>query len=697
MTDAELIKRAAAAGIATSYENWQHQRVEVAQDTLQAILAALASVPSPADARSPSADSAASTDAVGSAGATVTGASAAPAAPAAPAGSAGSAGPAEPAGFAASVSPAAPADPADPADPAALAGSEPDIPASQLPDHRSWGFTIQLYSTRSRQSWGHGDLHDLAELAAWSARELGAGFILVNPLHAAEPVPPISPSPYLPMTRRYSSPLYLRIEDIPEYRQLDQAQRDEIQQLAEPLRAHNSRADLIDRDAVWAAKRSALELVYRAPLNPRRQAAFDAYRHRQGTELAYWASWCALAQEHGPDWRDWPASVASREGGLAAAAQDETLRLAATFHAWLQWLVDDQLAAAQRAALAAGMAHGIIHDLAVGVHPGGADAWAHQDFLVRGISVGAPPDSFNQLGQNWTQPPWHPQRLAAAGYRPLAELFAGTYQHAGGLRVDHVMGLMRLWWVPEGMTADRGAYVRYDHQAAVAALTGAASRAGGIAIGEDLGTVDPLIRSYLASHGVLGTTMLWFAQEPDGSPLRPDRWRRGCMATVGTHDVPTIAGFRSGDQVTVRARLGLLTTSEEAERKRSADMLAAWRDTLEREGLLPRGARPGLADLTVALYGFLARTPAVLIGVALTDAVGDSRSQNIPGTSDEYPNWRIPLCDESGQPVLIDDLPGLPLVGAVARAVSVNVVPAGPQSAGAPSAGVTSAGAPSAD
>jgi 4-alpha-glucanotransferase len=360
------------------------------------------------------------------------------------------------------------------------------------------------------------------------------------------------------------------------------------------------------------------------------------------------------------------------EPDAAAAAADGGLLQAADFHAWLQWLVDEQLAAAQEAALAAGMSLGVLHDLAVGVHPGGADAWAHQDLLIRGISVGAPPDSFNQRGQDWAQPPWNPQRLAAAGYRPLAELFGAAFRHAGGLRVDHVMGLMRLWWVPEGMTADRGAYVRYDHEASVAALAGAARAAGGVAIGEDLGTVEEWIRSYLARRDVLGTEMLWFAQERDGSPLRPAHWRRDCMATVGTHDVPPVAGFLTGDQVTERARLGLLTSPEPEERQRAAGLVAAWCDALEVEGLLPPGAPRETADVTIALYGYLARTPARLIGVSLADAVGDVRSQNIPGTSREYPNWQIPLCDAAGRPVLLEELPALPLVLAVARAASVD-------------------------
>jgi 4-alpha-glucanotransferase len=639
MTDPDLISRAVTAGIAPSFENWLGQHVDVPADTLEAILVALAAAPAEAGRGRAVGTGAVGTGGVGTGGAAGTGPSGA--------------------GASASAGPRAP-----------------------VPGRRSWGFTVQLYSVRSRDSWAHGDLRDLAELATWSARELGAGFILVNPLHAAEPRPPVSPSPYLPMTRRYSSPLYLRIEDIPEYAQLPGAEREQVDRLGAPLRARNGTTDLIDRDAVWAAKLTALELIYQVPLSAERQAAFDAYRAREGAELGYWASWCALAERHGPDWRAWPAGLRARGDGLAAVGSDAPAgRLACrgAFHAWLQWLVDGQLAAAQRAAREAGMAHGVIHDLAVGVHPGGADAWAHQDLLVAGMSVGAPPDSFNQRGQNWAQPPWHPQRLAATGYRPLAELFGAALRHSGGLRVDHVMGLMRLWWVPDGMTADRGAYVRYDHAASVAALAGQAAVAGGLAIGEDLGTVDPWIRPYLADHGVLGTMLLWFAQAPDGSPLRPEGWRRDCMATVGTHDVPTVAGFATGDQVTVRAHLGLLTTSETQERARAAAMMSAWRDALAAAGLLPPGGAAGRAGhatpqdpagLTVALYGYLARTPATLLGVSLADAVGDARSQNIPGTSTEYPNWQIPLCDQSGQAVLLEDLPALPLLQAVARAVA---------------------------
>jgi 4-alpha-glucanotransferase len=493
--------------------------------------------------------------------------------------------------------------------------------------------------------------------------------VLVNPLHAAEPLPPVSDSPYLPMTRLFTSPLYLRVEDIPEYSALSAAQRQHIAELAAPLRERNTTADLIDRDAVWLAKRQALQLISGVPLTSERDAELARFQTRRGQSLRRWSLWCALAERHGPDWREWPAGLADPADAEQLTARDAELSRAAGFHSWLQWHADQQLAAAQDAAATVGMTHGIIHDLAVGVHPGGADAWAHQGELVAGFSVGAPPDGFNQIGQDWAQSPWHPGRLSAMGYQPLAELFAEQLRHAGGIRVDHIMGLMRLWWVPGGQRPDRGAYVSYDHEASVAALTGAAAHAGALAIGEDLGTVEPWIREYLASHGVLGTEMLWFAHDKAGRPLPPARWRRACMATVGTHDMPTVAGFRTGEQVTVRARLGLLTNPEERERASSAETLANWHAALVANHLLPPGERPDTGQFTVALYGYLHRTPALLLGVSLADAVGEVRTQNIPGTSTEYPNWRIPLCDDQGQAVLLEDLPDSALLQQVCEAV----------------------------
>jgi 4-alpha-glucanotransferase len=595
---AELTRRAQAHGVAVSYQNWRGQHVEVPDETLAAVLAAL--------------------------------------------------GEHEP-----------------PAGPADLAGSA----VAPLPTRRGWGFAAQLYSVRSRGSWGHGDLHDLADLATWSGGDLGADFVLVNPLHAAEPQPPVSPSPYLPMSRRQISPLYLRIEDIPEYQGLSAGDRARVEAVAAPLRAASGTAALIDRDAVWAAKRAAAELIRTVPLTASRRAELDAFLARDRRAVGDWATWCAIAERHGPDWRSWPAALAD-PGSAEVAELRRELADRIAFHEWLQWLTAEQLAAAQRAARRAGMSIGVITDLAVGAHPGGADAWARQDVIVPGISVGAPPDEFNQRGQNWTLPPWHPGWLAAQAGRPLAELIAACARDAGGLRVDHVMGLARLWWIPAGMSPDLGTYVRYDHELMGGVLAAEAARAGAVAIGEDLGTVEPWLREFLAGRRVLGTSMLWFERRADGTPRRPGGWRRGCLAMVGTHDMPPAAAFLTGEQVTIRAELGLLTQPEAEERAAARAEMTGWLAALAREGLLPGSAAPSPGEFAVALYRYLTRTPAVLIGVSLADAAGERRPQNMPGTVDEYPNWRIPLTGADGRPVLLDNLPAHAGVRAVAQAVS---------------------------
>ncbi len=639
---AELVRRAHAHGVAVSYHDWRGCLVEVADETLAAVLRAI-------DSTGPRGESGAPGGLCLPGGAT----------PRNPPRLGGDRSPQAPSARQAPSGPPRPLDPLGP-------------PRAPFPARRSWGFAVQLYSLRSRASWGHGDLRDLADLAAWSGGALGADFVLVNPLHAAEPLPPISPSPYLPMSRRHLSPLYLRIEDIPEYAGLGAADRARIDALASPLRTASTTAALLNRDAVWTAKRAALEIIRGARLSPRRRAAFDAFRARDRDAVEDWATWCAIAEVHGPDWRSWPPALADPRSAAVAELRRK-LADRAEFHAWLQWLAAEQAAAAQAAARRAGMSIGVIADLAVGAHPGGADAWAWQDVIVPGISVGAPPDEFNQRGQDWTMPPWHPGWLAAREGRPLAELVAATTRHAGGLRVDHVMGLTRLWWIPAGMTPPMGTYVRYDHELLGDVLAAEAARAGALAIGEDLGTVEPWLREFLAVRRILGTSMLWFERRADGTPRRPGGWRRGCLATVGTHDMPPTAAFLTGEQVTIRAGLGLLTRPEAVERAAARSDTARWLRTLAREGLLAGPDSPPVPtpeEFTVALYAYLTRTPAMLIGVSLADVAGERRPQNIPGTVDEYPNWRIPLTGRDGEPVLLEDLPTHPGVRAVARAVS---------------------------
>ncbi|MFF7753695.1 4-alpha-glucanotransferase [Streptomyces sp. NPDC007971] len=543
------------------------------------------------------------------------------------------------------------------------------------PATRSYGLLVQLYSLLSRRSWGMGDLGDLAELADWAGHTAGAGFVQVNPLHAAVPGAPADPSPYRPSSRRFPDPVHLRIEAVPEFAYVeDPADRARISALLEGaarLRAAVlDKGALIDRDAVWELKREALELVLRVPLGPGRQAAYDAFRAAEGQALQDHATWCALAETHGADWHGWPAGLRDPRSADTARARAE-LAGRVEFHTRLAWLTDGQLRAAQRAARGAGMPVGIVHDLAVGVHPGGADAWAQQDHFAAGMSVGAPPDAFNARGQDWGLPPWRPDRLAASGHAPYRRLLRALFRYAGALRIDHVMGLFRLWWVPRGSPPTEGTYVRYDAEAMLALLALEASRAGAVVIGEDLGTVEPGVRDRLQRHGVLGTSVLWFERdwEGDGRPLPPERWRADCLATATTHDLPPTAARLTGEHVDLRESLGLLTRPAAEERTEATADTAEWLALLGSLGLLdtPAAGPPGTAEEAEiqGVHRFLLRTPARLIGVWLPDGVGDRRPQNLPGTWDQYPNWRLPVADAQGRPVPLEELAASPRLRAL--------------------------------
>ena len=526
------------------------------------------------------------------------------------------------------------------------------LPAA-LGNGQSWGFMTQLYALRSRLSWGLGDLADLGDLAAWSAAEHQADFVLINPLHAAEPVAPMEPSPYRPTSRRFANPIYLRVEDVPEVAYLPAADRAAVEEHAAAMRTLNLDADVLDRDRVWAAKRAALELVYRQPRHQSRQRGFDAFRAREGEGLRDFATWCAFVEHLGLPTSMWPDDVRDPTSTGVEALRDELSDLVG-FHEWLQWCLDEQLTAAQRAAVEAGMSIGVMHDLAVGVHPDGADPWALSSMLARGVSVGAPPDMYNQLGQDWVMPPWRPDRLAEAGYAPYRAMLRTILRHAGGLRIDHVIGLFRLWWVPPGRPPSEGTYVGYDHEALVGILVLEAHRAGAVVVGEDLGTVEPWTRDYLRQRGILGTSVLWFEKNAAGQPLPPAEWREMCLATVTTHDLPPTAGYLAGEHIDLRERLGLLTRSVDEERRADDASRRAVLDECHDLGVL---ADDNSEQAQVeALHRLLTLTPARLVGVSLADAVGDRRTINQPGTIDEYPNWRVPLADGDGRPVLLEDV-----------------------------------------
>ncbi|MCD6639985.1 MAG: 4-alpha-glucanotransferase [Nocardioides sp.] len=511
----------------------------------------------------------------------------------------------------------------------------PDLP------RQAWGLMAQLYSTRSRDSWGLGDFADLATLARWGGGA-GADFVLVNPLHAAEPVPPVEDSPYLPTSRRFLNPIYVRVEDVEEYATLAPAERAAVDAIGARLSAGNADASLLDRDATLAGKLEALAMVFASPRSQQRQDRLDAYLEREGAALTDFARWCALAEGN----------------------EDDPDRIA--FHAWLQWVCDEQLAAAHAAALDAGMRVGVITDLAVGVHPAGAEVWTLGDALTSDVSVGAPPDAFNQLGQDWSQPPWRPDRLAELEYAPYRAMLRTVLRHAGALRIDHVMGLFRLWCIPQGAPPNRGTYLRYDHEAMVSILLLEAERAGAFVIGEDLGVVEPFVREYLAGRGVLGTSILWFEFEGD-HPRPPEQWRELCLATVGTHDLPPTAAYLAGDHVRLRDSLGLLTRPLEEELAFAAHEREAFLRMLRERGLVGDGATE--QETVEALHRLLTLTPSRLVGVQVSDLVGDRSTQNLPGTYKEHPNWRMPLSGPDGAAVLLEDLPGNERAASLARAL----------------------------
>jgi 4-alpha-glucanotransferase len=498
------------------------------------------------------------------------------------------------------------------------------VPVALPEAPETWGWMLQLYALHSAGSWGMGDLGDLRTFLTGSG---GPGLVLLNPLHAITPTLPVPSSPYSPSSRRFANPLYLRVSDTDEYRRADAALRERV----DALKPAPTADGLLDYSAVWQAKRAALELLW--PLAGRDDLADDP-------GLTDFARFCALAERFGANWTEWPEEY--RRPDSHAVRELDSDRIA--FHAWLQRLLEQQLAAANEAARESGMPVGVVHDLAVGIDPNGADGWLLQDVLAEGVHAGAPPDAFNQLGQDWGLAAWRPDRLIETGYAAYRDMLRRIFRHAGGLRVDHVAGLWRLWWVPPGMGAAGGTYVHYDPEAMLGILALEATRAGAVVIGEDLGTVQPVVTEGLERMNMLGSAVLWFTRdyEDPKSPFVPAAdYPRNALASISTHDLPTAAGFLTGEQVRVRAELGQLAGPVEEERRTAAKDRTALLAALQQEGLITGASTD--AEIIVAMHEFLARTPCRLVTASLYDVLGEVRQPNLPGTMYEYPNWRMPL------------------------------------------------------
>ena len=493
---------------------------------------------------------------------------------------------------------------------------------------RTWGWAVQLATLRSRDSWGIGDLADLRALGAWSAAR-GAGFLAVSPLGAPNPGPDPEPSPYYPSTRRFGNPLHLRIEEIPGVTVDDALAHAGRELNAEPL---------VHRRRVWDLKRRALERAWADGIPER--PAVDAWREAQGPAIERWATFCVLTERHGPGWQSWPEQLRHPDApGVRTAAGESADRVA--FHAWLQWCFDRQLAAATAALQR-------IADLPIGTDPGGFDAWEWQATLALGASIGAPPDRFNVVGQEWGLPPFVPHRLRDAGYRPFIETIRAQLRHAGGLRIDHVLGLFRLWWVPTGALPAAGAYVRYPTDELLEIVSLESHRAGAVVIGEDLGTVPAGVRDELRRRRLLSTRLVIFELVP------PDRYPRQAFAAVTTHDLPTVAGILTGSDVDDQAASGVQPDPEGLALLRSRLLAAA----------APR-ADATTTDVAVALHERLAAAPPALVAGSLEDALGVAERPNLPGTTAarRRSNWSRAL------PVPLEDLVTDPGVDRLAHAL----------------------------
>jgi (1->4)-alpha-D-glucan 1-alpha-D-glucosylmutase len=528
---------------------------------------------------------------------------------------------------------------------------------------RIWGPAVQLYSIRSRRNWGVGDLTDLKHVVEFAAAA-GAGIVGLNPLHALSSAAPQHASPYDPSSRLFGNPLYIDVEAVPEFAHCESARRAvanaDFQSKLHWLRG----GELVGYRVSFAAKREVMELLYRCfrerhrGRGDERDRAFAAYLASGGDALRRYALFEAIADKmynegiaDAGDWREWPVAFRDVNGKTASAFAEAHVERV-EFHAYLQWQFDAQLDAAAERSTTLGQSVGLLQDLAIGINPGGSESWSDPSLYAVRASVGAPPDPYNAAGQNWGLPPLIPERLRDAAYAPFIATLRRNMRAAGALRIDHVMGLLRLYWVPAGAPADSGAYVRYPFDELLAVLALESQRNRCMVIGEDLGTVPDEARAGLARVGALSSRPLYFARESDGEFIAPAAYPRDAVVSAGTHDLPTLKGFWVGADLDARESLSAfpLPGDRYAQNVERTGQRRQLLHALQREALLPQGIDPyhaahgdWLPELALAVQRYLARTPAKIHLVAMEDAFGQVEQVNLPGTVDELPNWRRKL------------------------------------------------------
>lgn len=525
-----------------------------------------------------------------------------------------------------------------------------DLPKARRP----WGMAVQMSSLRRPGDGGIGDFTAL-ELCARAAAEKGADALAISPVHALFAAAPERYSPYAPSSRLFLNGLYI-----------DPARTSGEQTVRAVIDTHNLRQelaelewlDLIDWPRAARARMTILRSVYEwASVDFNHAERFASFRKEQGEPLERHARFEALHADftaHGRPggWQGWPSAFHDPSSADVAAFAREHSREVA-FHAWLQWLAAQGLSDAQKAARDAGMAIGLVADLAVGADAGGSHAWAHQAEMLRGLSVGAPPDALNRLGQDWGLTTFSPRGLRETGFKGFIGMLRAALAHAGGVRIDHVLGLKRLWMVPHGAGATEGAYVRYplDDLLRLVALESHLHRA--IVIGEDLGTVPGDFRKRIADKGVLGIRVLWFERAADGGFVSPHDWSDNAMATTSTHDVPTVAGWWSGRDVAWRKRAGLDDPEVDEGAQREADRHRLWSALCASGSAWNEDSPPAPDDISpvvVAAARHVAQTPAPLAIFPVEDVLGLHEQPNLPGPTDAiHPNWRRRMPDSSSR------------------------------------------------